>query len=122
MHNCRRDGHELNAVGACKACGSPRREVRLNEELELHESSGPVKVKEVGYGFVVEDDSLEWAIVAQWTARQDGLVSYLVALTSVDDAVRVDCGLVPWAEAKDRIESGIRMVTVMAGWAYPINL
>jgi len=94
-----------------------------------------LEVKEVQWGNAVEeplariDDSFygwtlntpEWALTLQATARQDGNISWLVALVQVDGQVDSEAGLTRYgAETAKRVGAAIRQLT--KGWIDPIEV
>jgi hypothetical protein len=79
----------------------------------------PVTIKEAGYGYVIEPDHREWAMVTQATSRQDGQTSWLVTLTDVDGVARVESGLCKTSSAAVTIAGAIIGITFKARWVNP---
>lgn len=98
------------------------RSVRFSGDMDSLRitASKPMRVREAGYGWAVDEGAYsEWALVLQFTARQDGKTSWLVALTMVDGAVETRDGLSPSARAFGEMEAAINSLT--ADWIQPLN-
>lgn len=72
-----------------------------------------------GYGFVVTDDSGEWALVVQFTSRQDGKTAYGMLLTQVDDSVKFRSGQCKTEHLGNVIHRLLYHIT--SHWLDPIN-
>lgn len=43
MWNCKRDGHDYNRLGVCRACGINRKQVEYEREQQKHEQQKAAK-------------------------------------------------------------------------------
>lgn len=72
-----------------------------------------MKVTAAGYGCVLEDKAAysEYALVLQYTGRQDGRISWCVVLTECDGNALSESGLAREREAMDEVAAAIRRLT-----------
>jgi len=82
----------------------------------------PCTISDCGYGWLIEPDHHEWALVTQMTGRQDGQMSWAVVLTDVDGVARVRHGLSPTADAAAMIGLAITDLSQEAHWVIPIQV
>ncbi len=129
------DQAEIDALAAEAVAAVQRREpqspdpgkrtIRIAEDLSI--SIGAIwvdaglELQETAYGWHINEAGWpEWEITFLFTSRQDGNVSWLVALTDVDGSVKHLRGLTPWSTASEAMGNAVMALTSM--WIEPITV